>query len=336
VPERDPEHLPRQVRVLIADDHPLFRDGLRLLLESTTELRVIGEAGSGDEAVALATEPSAAPDVVVMDLKMPGLSGIEATRQIRATTPRVHVLIVTMFEDDASILAAMRAGARGYVLKDAAQEDILRAIHSVARGEAIFSPAIASRVLDSFVGTTSAVPREAFPMLTEREREILHALARGCSNGEIAAQLALTSKTVRNYISAVLSKLEVVDRTEAILRAREAGLGRQPVDTCPGQSLTLTAKLLHLRRHSRCCSAPTARGAAVSRPPSPKARPSASAADQARQRIGHQAGEHQHDQVRHHGPPARRARRRRRPARSAARTIWLRRRRRSAPGAGPG
>ncbi len=223
VPEREVE----PVGVLIADDHPLFRDGLRLLLESTDDLRVMGEAGSGDEVVAQATEVPAPPDVVVMDLKMPGLSGIEATRRIRATTPQVHVLIVTMFEDDASILAAMRAGARGYVLKDAAREDILRAIRGVARGEAIFSPAIASRVLDAFVGATSVVPREAFPMLTEREREILHALARGCSNGEIAAQLALTPKTVRNYISAVLSKLQVVDRTEAILRAREAGLGRR-------------------------------------------------------------------------------------------------------------
>ncbi|MBV9544241.1 MAG: response regulator transcription factor, partial [Chloroflexi bacterium] len=162
---------------------------------------------------------------VVMDLKMPGCNGIEATRRILAVAPNVHVLIVTMFEDDASVFAAMRAGARGYVLKDAAQEDVLRAIRSVARGDAIFSPAIATRVLDSFAAVQHAVPRELFPMLTEREREILAALARGSSNSDIADEMDLTPKTVRNYVSAILSKLQVVDRTQAVLKAREAGLG---------------------------------------------------------------------------------------------------------------
>jgi DNA-binding NarL/FixJ family response regulator len=222
MPVADSERL----RVLIADDHPLFRDGLRLLLSTTDDLEVVGEAHSGSEAVALATLQATPPDVVVMDLKMPALSGIEATRRILSLAPQVHVLIVTMFEDDASIFAAMRAGARGYILKDAAQEDVLRAIRSVGRGEAIFSPSIATRVLDSFATLQGAVPRELFPMLTEREREILAALARGCSNAEIADQLTLTPKTVRNYVSAVLTKLQVVDRAEAILRARQAGLGR--------------------------------------------------------------------------------------------------------------
>jgi DNA-binding NarL/FixJ family response regulator len=217
---------PERLRVLIADDHPLFRDGLRLLLGTTDDLEVVGEAHAGDDAVAQATDQASPPDVVVMDLKMPGLSGIEATRRILQQAPQVHVLIVTMFEDDASIFAAMRAGARGYVLKDAAQEDVLRAIRSVGRGEAIFSPSIATRVLDAFAAPSVAVPRELFPMLSEREREILAALARGSSNTEIAEQFDLTPKTVRNYVSAVLTKLQVVDRAEAILKAREAGLGR--------------------------------------------------------------------------------------------------------------
>src|SRR5262249_33878454 len=156
----------------------------------------VGEAHSGDEAVALTTTQESPPDVVVMDLKMPGLNGIEATRRILSVTPQVHVLVVTMFEDDASIFAAMRSGARGCILKDAAQEDVLRAIRSVARGEAIFSPAVATRVLETFAGAQQAVPHELFPMLTEREREILHALARGRSNSEIADQLQLTQKTV--------------------------------------------------------------------------------------------------------------------------------------------
>ena len=217
--------MPDRLRVLIADDHPLFRDGLRMLLATTEDLDVVAEARSGEEAIAMATDESCNPDVVVMDLKMPGCNGIEATRRILAVAPNVHVLIVTMFEDDASVFAAMRAGARGYVLKDAAQEDVLRAIRSVARGDAIFSPAIATRVLDSFAAVQHAVPRELFPMLTEREREILAALARGSSNSDIADEMDLTPKTVRNYVSAILSKLQVVDRTQAVLKAREAGLG---------------------------------------------------------------------------------------------------------------
>jgi DNA-binding NarL/FixJ family response regulator len=215
---------PERLRILIADDHPLFRDGLRMLLSTTDDLEVMAEASSGEEAVELVTRSQDPPDVVLMDLKMPGLSGIEATRNIVSIAPQVHVLVVTMFDDDASVFAAMRAGARGYILKDAAQDDVLRAIRSVGRGEAIFSPSVATRVLESFSAVQQAVPRELFPMLTERERDILSALARGYSNVEIARELQLTPKTVRNYVSAVLSKLQVVDRAEAILRAREAGL----------------------------------------------------------------------------------------------------------------
>ena len=211
------------VTIVIADDHPLFRDGLRGLLATTSDLQVVGEATSGEEVLALSAR--LAPHVVLMDIRMPGISGIEATRRLMdaGTTPRI--LIVTMFEDDASVFAAMRAGARGYVLKDASKDDMLRAIRAVGRGEAIFSPAIATRVIDAFTRTPPAAPRAAFPMLTERERELLHLLARGASNAEIARALSLSGKTVANYVSSILTKLQVVDRAEAMARAREAGLG---------------------------------------------------------------------------------------------------------------
>jgi DNA-binding NarL/FixJ family response regulator len=211
------------VRVLLADDHPVFRHGLRDLLEEADGLQVVGEASNGDEAVQLSAQHQ--PDVVLMDVKMPGVSGIEATRRLRDVCPAARILILTMFEDDGTVFAAMRAGARGYVLKDADKDDLLRAIQSVARGEAIFSPAIATRVLDYFSGASASVPRESFPMLTERERDLLQLLARGRSNPEIAADLGLSSKTVSNYVSSVLTKLQVADRAQAILRAREAGLG---------------------------------------------------------------------------------------------------------------
>ncbi len=212
-----------QLRILIADDHPLFRDGLQGLLATTPDLAVVGEAATGDEAVALVG--TLRPDVVLMDIKMPGLSGIEATRRIGQADPQIHILVVTMFEDDASVFTAMRAGARGYVLKDAAKDDMLRAIRAVGRGEAIFSPAIAARLVDFFTTARPAVPREAFPMLTDRERELLHLLARGTANAEIARLLGLSGKTVANYVSTILGKLQVADRHEAIARARDAGIG---------------------------------------------------------------------------------------------------------------
>jgi DNA-binding NarL/FixJ family response regulator len=153
-----------------------------------------------------------------MDLRLPGISGIEATRRILAGAPSTRVLIVTMFEDDSSVFTAMRAGARGYILKDAMQEDVIRAIRGIGRGEAIFSPTIATRVLDYFASAPNNVPRETFPMLTDRERQIL-------TNAEIADALFLTTKTVSNYVSNILQKPQVADRAEAVLRAKEAGFG---------------------------------------------------------------------------------------------------------------
>jgi DNA-binding NarL/FixJ family response regulator len=215
------------LRVLIADDHPLFRHGLAGALEAVSDIEVVGEATTGAEATALAE--TLQPDVVLMDIQMPGTNGIEATRSIVQTSPQIRVLVLTMFQDDASVFTAMRAGARGYVLKDAEKEDILRAIRAVGRGEAIFSPAIASRVIDFFAATNRAVPKEAFPVLTEREREILLLLAEGHTNPAIAKELMLSPKTVSNYLSNIFSKLQVADRAEAILRAREAGLGQDRV-----------------------------------------------------------------------------------------------------------
>jgi DNA-binding NarL/FixJ family response regulator len=210
------------LRVLLADDHPVFRHGLRTLLGPEADIEVTGEATTGEEAVSRAE--TLLPDVILMDLKMPGLNGIEATRRILQNQPGMRVLILTMFEDDASVFAAMRAGARGYVLKDAEREDLLRAIRAVGRGEAIFSPAIATRVIDFFASAGRVVPKELFPMLTEREREVLHLLAQNRSNAEIAEGSGLSQKTVSNYVSNILSKLQVASRADAILRSREAGL----------------------------------------------------------------------------------------------------------------
>lgn len=212
-----------QLRILIADDHPLFRDGMSMLLNTIPDMLVVGEATTGDEVVNLAI--SLQPDVILMDIKMPGLNGIEATRRIVSDQPHIRILIVTMFEDDASVFTAMRAGARGYVLKDVEKDDMLRAIRAVGRGEAIFSSGIAARLVDFFTTARSAVPREAFPMLTGREREMLHLMAQGASNAEIARLLSLSSKTVANYVSNILGKLQALDRDEAVRRAREAGLG---------------------------------------------------------------------------------------------------------------
>jgi DNA-binding NarL/FixJ family response regulator len=212
------------LRVLIADDHPLFRDGMRGLLATQPDMEVAGEATTGEEAVRLTRELE--PDVVLMDIKMPGLGGIEATRRILASHPHVRVLVVTMFEDDATVFTAMRAGARGYVLKDDDKDDVLGAIRAVGRGGAVFGPGVAARLTDFLTTARPAVPREAFPALTERERELLHLMARGASNAEIGRLLSLSPKTVANYVSNVLHKLQVADREGAIVRAREAGLGQ--------------------------------------------------------------------------------------------------------------
>jgi DNA-binding NarL/FixJ family response regulator len=213
-----------RLRVLIADDHTLFRYGKQGLLSTQPDIEVVGEATAGEEALALAGELQ--PDVVLMDIKMPGINGIEATRRILEDHPHVRILMVTMFEDDASVFTAMRAGARGYVLKDAAKDDVLSAIRTVGRGGAVFSPGIAARLMDFFTTARPAVPREAFPTLTEREREMLHLMAQGASNAEISRLLSLSVKTVANYVSNILHKLQVADRKGAVARAREAGLGR--------------------------------------------------------------------------------------------------------------
>ncbi len=208
------------MRVLIADDHPLFRSGLRAALELADGVEVVGEAADGAEAVAAAAQ--LAPDVVVMDLHMPVLNGIEATRQVVATRADVGVLVLTMFEDDESVFAAMRAGARGYLLKGAGPGEIARAIDAVGRGEAIFGPSVARRVIEFLTAPRAPEP---FPELTEREREVLELIAKGQTNPRIAAHFVLSEKTVRNHVSNILTKLQVTDRSAAIVRAREAGFG---------------------------------------------------------------------------------------------------------------
>jgi DNA-binding NarL/FixJ family response regulator len=214
-----------RIRVLIADDHPLFRDGMHGLLDSVPDTEVVGEAATGDEAVALAA--SLLPDVILMDIKMPGMNGFEATRQILQISPNIGILVVTMLEDDDSVFAAMRAGARGYLLKGASQIETLCAIRAVATGEAIFGPGIAQRLLRFFAASRPTAPR-VFPELTDREVELLALIAEGRGNAEIAEQLSLSLKTVQNHVSNILGKLQVVDRTQAAIRAREAGLGHAP------------------------------------------------------------------------------------------------------------
>jgi DNA-binding NarL/FixJ family response regulator len=211
------------IRVLIADDHPVFRDGLRVLLDATPDTTLVGEAASGDEVVRLAA--TLAPDVILMDLKMPGMNGIDATRQIVQASPHIGVLVITMFEDDDSVFAALRAGARGYLLKGANQVETLRAIRAVANSEAIFGPGVAGRLLAFFAAPKPAAPPHPFPELTEREREILSLIAQGRPSTEIAARLVLSLKTVQNHVSNICGKLQVADRAQAIIRAREAGLG---------------------------------------------------------------------------------------------------------------
>ena len=209
------------IHILVADDHTLFRDGLRALFNSLKDVDMVGEAADGNLAVTLAEELQ--PDIMLMDIQMPGLNGIEATRRIVTTSPHIGVIVVTMFEDNDSVFAAMRAGARGYVLKGADQEEMLRAIRAVARGEALFGPAIASRLAAFF--NAPQPYSAAFPELTAREIDVLTLLADGKSNQEIAAELVISSKTVRNHLSNIFSKLQVADRVQAIIRAREAGMG---------------------------------------------------------------------------------------------------------------
>jgi len=212
------------VRVLIAEDHPLFREGMRGRLDRVADVAVVGEAASGDEAVELAQKLE--PDVILMDIKMPGLNGIEATREIQRANPQIGILVLTMFEDDDSVFAAMRAGAKGYLLKDSGGEGVVHAIRAVASGEAVFGPGVAERIIGYFSAPRAAAPQRAFPELTEREEEILSLVAQGKSNREIARQLFVSLKTVRNHVSNILLKLQVADRAQAVIRARDAGMGR--------------------------------------------------------------------------------------------------------------
>ncbi|MEH7110498.1 response regulator transcription factor [Bacillus sp. JJ1764] len=213
----------KKLKILIADDHPLFRHGVKTLFLTTEDLEVIGEATSGEEAIQLAQ--TLEPDVILMDLRMPGCNGIEATREIIKNNPATQILILTMFQDDHSVFAAMRAGAKGYVLKDAEKEELLNAIKTVGNGGAIFSPGIASRMIDYFSIARPAAPKEAFPELSEREREVLYLMADGSTNAAIAAKLTISGKTVSNYVTNILNKLQVADREEAIYLARESRLG---------------------------------------------------------------------------------------------------------------
>jgi DNA-binding NarL/FixJ family response regulator len=214
------------IRVVIADDHPVYRSGLAGVLADADDIDVVGEAADGLAVLGLVAERQ--PDVVLMDLHMPGLPGVEATRRLARTT---SVLVLTMFDDDESVLAAMRAGARGYLVKGAAGDRIVGAVGAVAAGEAVFGADVAARVLGVFADERRAGrAAQPFPTLTDGEREILSMIAAGWSNADIARRLVLSDKTVRNHVSNVFAKLQVPDRAQAIVRAREAGLGVSPPD----------------------------------------------------------------------------------------------------------
>lgn len=212
------------VRIVVADDHPLYRRALSALLGAQDGWQVVAEVADGVGAVTATRATS--PHVVVMDLNMPGIDGIEATRRIVGTEPNVGVLVLTMFDDDTSVFAAMRAGARGYLLKGADQEEIVRAVTALLSGEAIFGPTVARRIIEFFASPRLRVAETVFPELSAREHEVLDLIAAGRSNADMAQTLFLSPKTVRNHVSAIFAKLQVADRAEAIVRAREAGLGR--------------------------------------------------------------------------------------------------------------
>jgi len=216
------------LRVLLADDHPVFRKGLNALLTSLPDVTVIGEAADGEQAIRLAAEHQ--PDIVVMDINMPGVNGVEATRRITAARQDTAVLVLTMFDDNDSVFAAMRAGARGYLVKGSDTDEVIRAITAVSNGEAIFGPSVARRILSFLTRPLSAYDEQLFPQLSTREREVLDLIATGATNSDIAKRLFLSPKTIRNHVSSIFTKLQVADRAQAIVQARAAGLGRHPGD----------------------------------------------------------------------------------------------------------
>jgi len=219
----------KTIRVLLADDHALFREGVHAILKSVPDIEIVGEAGSGKDAMTLASDLK--PDVILMDIQMPDLNGVEVTQRILEAEPDTGIIIVTMLEDDDSLFSAMRAGARGYVLKGADKAEMLKSIRSVADGGALFGPGIASRLLGFFNQKSGQVKHETsstvFPELTDREQEILAYIARGETNNEIAEQLTISLKTVRNHVSSIFNKLQVTNRAQAAIRARDAGLGKK-------------------------------------------------------------------------------------------------------------
>jgi DNA-binding NarL/FixJ family response regulator len=216
------------IRLLICDDHDLFREGLRALISTTEDFELVGEASNAREAISAAEKVQ--PDVVLMDINMPGEGGIYATRQILKANPTTGIVMVTMLKDDASVFSAMRAGARGYVLKGAKYNELLETVRAAAYGQALFGPSIATRIMSFFTTQgpkiKAAVPEETFPDLTPRELEVLELVAQGANNSQIAETLVIADKTVRNHINSIFSKLQVADRAAAIIQARDAGLGK--------------------------------------------------------------------------------------------------------------
>jgi len=212
--------------IVLADDHPLVRQGLRAVFEANSEITVVAEAEDGTDAVRLCVEHR--PDVVLMDLQMPGLHGIDATRQVRAAAPETAVLVLTMYDDDDTVFAAVSAGASGYLLKGSDGADIVAAVQAAAAGQAVFGAALATRMQTWFANSAGRPEQQPFPQLTDRERDILNGVAGGLTNAEIGASLFLSPKTVANNVTTILDKLQVAHRTEAIVKARDAGLGKNP------------------------------------------------------------------------------------------------------------
>jgi DNA-binding NarL/FixJ family response regulator len=211
------------IRVVVADDHPVFRYGLMAVLDGTDGIETVGEAEDGNALLELVARER--PDVVVTDLHMPGLDGVAATREVLARAPGTAVLVLTLHDDDTSVVAALRAGALGYLIKGADRAEIVRAVQAVAAGEAVYGPSVAQRIVGFYTGVQERYSSQVFPQLTSREREVLDLVAAGCGNHTIAARLHLSEKTVRNNLSALLTKIGAPDRAALVAAARNAGLG---------------------------------------------------------------------------------------------------------------